>query len=241
MISPREQLKKIPFTRSFGRWFRRTVLQSKYIYLLSTTTKPLSNQYGFDRGVPLDRHFIEKFLQDHKMYIKGACLEVHDGYYTKIFGQDKVEKSDVLDIDSNNVRANIIDDLRHLVKIPDNIYDCIILTQVFQFIDDLDAAVAETYRILKPGGVLLATLPSLSRADCASGETGDFWRFTQAGAKYLLEKRFASTNVKIGTLGNARSGLYFYAGLAVEDCPEKILNHNDTNFPTIVTVLAKKS
>lgn len=236
----REILKKIPGVRQLGIWIRRTMLKPHWLYFLRNSTRPLSEQYGFDRGIPLDRYFIESFLETNKHYVKGYCLEIRDNTYTMQYGGEKVTKSDVLDIDADNTNANIIDDLRKLNTIKDGTYDCIILTQVYQFIDDLDSAIAETYRILKPGGTLLSTLPSLSRADCTSGAVGDYWRFTTAGARYLFAKQFNLTDLEIGYHGNVRSGLYFYAGAAIADTPKHVLDTHDEDFSTIVTVLARK-
>ncbi len=233
-------LKKEPHINAFGRWLRRVIFNSKLIYFISSSTRPLSNQYGFDRGIPLDRFFIEDFLEKNKLDIKGRCLEVLDNDYTLIYGKNRIAQSDILDINLKNEKANIIDDLRNLQTISDNTYDTIILTQVLQFIDNVEAVISECYRILKPDGIILVTLPSISRADCASGVHGDFWRFTQASAKYLFEKKFKPEDTVIDFYGNVRSGIYFYAGLALSDTPKKVLLDKDINFPTIITVRAKK-
>ncbi len=236
----RNLLKKNPFLHALGKNFRRLVLNSKYLYFLSSSPHPLSEQYGFDRGIPLDRFFIEDFLHNNQADIKGACLEIHDNTYTVKYGGSKVTTSAVLDIEPNNKNATLIGDLRNLQDIKDGTYDTIILTQVLQFIDNTDAVISECHRILRKDGVLLVTVPSLSRADCISGLSGDFWRFTQASAKYLFEKKFSASNLTIDFYGNARSGIYFYAGLAIEDTPKKVLLHKDPNFPTIITIRATR-
>lgn len=234
-------LKSNQYIREFGKYIRRTVFHSKYIYFIASSTKPLSNQYGFDRGTPLDRYFIESFLEANETDIKGRCLEVLNNAYTLKYGGNRVTTCEIIDIEEANVNATIIDDLRNLQTISDNSFDCIILTQVLQFIDDVESAISECYRILAPRGVLLVTLPALSRADCTSGVDGDFWRFTQASAKYLFEKKFSTNSIKIDFFGNARSGIYFYAGLSIADTQKKVLVDKDENFPTIITVRASKN
>ena len=231
--------KKLPFSVRTKKFLRRIINPAK-LYFLGNATSPLSNYYGFDRGNPIDRFYIENFLYQNKKFIRGTCLELLNNKYTTKYGGAEVTKSDILDIDETNNNATIIDDLRHLKKVPDNSYDCIILTQVLQFIDDVDSAVSEGYRVLNKGGVILATLPSVSRIDCISGVEGDYWRFTEASAKYLFEKKFDPGQLTIGSLGNVRSGVCFYAGFAQEDVPSGILKKNDPNFPLIVTVKAVK-
>lgn len=230
---------KIPLSASTKKIIRR-LLKPVFFYFLSHNTEPLSNYHGFDRGAPLDRFYIENFLEQNKELIKGTCLELLNNDYTIRYGGENIIKGDVLDIDSKNKNATIIEDLRSLKKVADETYDCIILTQVLQFIDNVPAAVSECYRVLKPSGVLLATLPSLSRIDPISGVDGDYWRFTVASAKYLFANKFITEQLEIKSWGNVRSGLYFYAGLAQEDTSIKILKKNDLNFPLIITVKAIK-
>ncbi|PIX57096.1 MAG: hypothetical protein COZ48_02725, partial [Candidatus Yonathbacteria bacterium CG_4_10_14_3_um_filter_43_12] len=78
------------------------------------------------------------------------------------------------------------------------------------------------------------------RIDCVAGVEGDYWRFTEASARYLFGKKFNPARLSISTYGNARSGIYFYAGLAQEDTERKILEDNDQNFPLIITIKAIK-
>ncbi len=232
-------LKKIPLTDTAKKSIRR-VFSPAWFYFLKKSTRPLSNCYGFERGTPVDRFYIENFLEQNRSDIKGECLELLSNDYTKKYGGEKVSRSDVLDIETTNKNATIIDDLRKLSKVADGQYDCVVLTQVLQFIDDVDAAISECHRVLKSGGVLLATLPSMSRTDRMSGIDGDYWRFTTASAKYLFDKKFSSEKVTIESKGNVRSGIYFYAGMSLEESSSDVLQQNDPQFPLIITVRAVK-
>ena len=49
-------------------------------------------------------------------------------------------KGDVLDINRANKDATIHGDIKDLSMIADDTYDCLILTQVLQYVDDLDRA-----------------------------------------------------------------------------------------------------
>lgn len=222
------------------KFIYRVIYHNKYIYFSNNSTKPLSQWYGFDRGIPLDRYYIENFINDNKASIQGTCLELLNDNYILKFGENRVSNKIILDIDKNNKNANLISDLRNLKELKDNTVDCIILTQVLQFIDDTNSAISECYRILKPNGILLATLPSISRIDDTSGVNGDYWRFTMASAQFLFEKKFRKENLKINSLGNAKIGIYFYAGLSQEDTSIKLLSKNDENFPLIICVRATK-
>lgn len=231
-------LKKVPFLIDF-KFFIGRFLKPKFLYFFLNPIKPISQIYGMERGAPIDRFYIEKFLEENMASIKGMCLEILDRKYTLKYGGEKVLKPDVLDIDINNQKANIHGDLRDLKNIiPDGKYDCIILTQVLQFIDNYDAALLECKRILKPGGSLLITAPAISRIDCMSGVNGDYWRFTEAPLGYILKNKFSS--VEISSFGNVKTGAAFWFGLSQQDINRKSYLSDDKNFPILVTAVVKK-
>lgn len=206
-------------------------------YLKLKKLNPLSQKFGFDRGAPIDRYWIEDFLNKNKHYIKGTVLEITDSAYTKKYGQNKVRKSDVLDIDRNNNKANIVGDLRDLKNVvQDNSYDCIILTHVLGLIDDYTSAIKEIYRILKPNGVLLYT------GSCLGPILGEkvYWRFTRDSVNYIFSKSFKPGNILIKTYGNVLSGKYFWVGMAQEELSSNELNYNDSRYACIVTAVIKK-
>ncbi len=227
-------------SRVFRRWLIRNLLKSKYLYLLLNKPRPISDWCGFDRGTPMDRYYIEGFLESQRSLVRGACLEVLNNAYTTYYGGDDVLSSDVLDIDISNKNATIVGDIRRLDAVEDKKFDCIILTQVFQFIDNLDASISECYRVLKTGGVLLVTLPAIGRIDSISGVEGDYWRFTTASARYIFEKKFSRDKVLIKSFGNVRTAMLFYAGMSIEDLSQSVLDVVDQNFPMIIAVKAIK-
>jgi len=222
-----------------GATLRRWLRPSR-LYLASHRVRPLSTFYGLERGTPIDRYFIERFLHANREVIRGWCLEIKDSAYTRRFGGERVSRSDVLDIDPSMPEANIHGDLRRLDGIESDRYDCIILTQVLQFIDACESALRECHRILKPGGVLLASVPSVGRIDPRPGVDRDYWRFTAAGARYLFHKVFDASHVEVKAHGNCRVGLGFWVGMAVEELTEAARELNDPDFPVLVTIRAIK-
>ncbi len=203
--------------------------------------RPISDQYGLDRGRSVDRWYIEQFLSTHRSDIHGTCLEILDRNYTRKYGRNKVAVSHILDIDQGNIHADIYGDLRDLHGvIKSNTYDCLILTQVFQYIDDHLAAIRECHRILKPGGVLLATMPTICRVDCVAGDEGDYWRYTRAGSAYLFAQAFKVNRLQVQSVGNILTGIGFWIGLSQEDYHARDFAYNDPNFPCLTTVRAIK-
>jgi SAM-dependent methyltransferase len=189
--------------------------------------------------MPIDRYYIEQFLSGHSSDIGGRVLEVKDGRYTEPFGTH-VSRSDVLDIDAANPAATIVADLVAAPEVPSGSFDCFVLTQTLQFVYPVDGAVHEARRILRSGGVLLATVPAVSRIDDNYGLDGDFWRFTTASCEKLFGATFGVGNVNVKAYGNVLSAVGLLMGLAREDLTDRELDVSDVLFPVIVGVRAVK-
>jgi SAM-dependent methyltransferase len=221
--------------------YRRWINRIKRPAWLGTLRRihPLSDQYGYDRGRPIDRFYIEEFLQEHRSLIRGKTLEVKDNHYTAQFGMG-VEASDVLDIDPTNTKATIITDLAAANTVPSNTYDCFILTQTLQYIYNLQSAIQHAHRILKPGGALLVTVPAVSRINSGDGLTNDFWRFTPASCSLLFGEEFGVDQVQVWSYGNVLTEIAFLTGMACEELRQHELKSADDYFPLIIAVLALK-
>lgn len=200
--------------------------------------EPISRKFGYDRGTPVDRFYIERFLDRAEARIRGVCLEVTDNAYTKRYGGNRVTESHVVDIDRNNKSATVHADLRDMRKeIPDDAFDTVIATHTFGVIDDFEAAIRECARILKPGGTLIATVSSLGVA--AEPELA-YWRFTKASARYIFGKHFDRETLEVSTFGNVLSGQAFWVGLAAEELSKEELARTDERYPIVIGVIATK-
>lgn len=203
-------------------------------------TSPVSRNWGYDRGTPIDRYYIEQFIGRHAADVRGVVLEVQENDLTTRFGANRVTRSEVIDVNPGNARATIIDDLRRVATMADDTFDCIILTQTLHVIDDMRAVLVACHRILKPGGALLATLPCASRVCLEYGPDGDFWRVTEAGARALFHGVFPPDRVQARSFGNVQVNAAFLHGLAVHEIEEAVFAEHDPYFPLLVGVRAVK-
>jgi SAM-dependent methyltransferase len=179
--------------------------------------RPIDENWGFGRGRPVDRFYIESFLSNHAADIKGRVLEVQDNSYTMQFGGDQVTASDILHKGTDNPAATIIADLADGDIIPSNTFDCVICTQTLHLIYDVPAALHTIHRILRPGGVLLTTMPTVSRD--TSEDMGRFF---------------------ITSYGNVYSAVAFLHGLACEDLETQKLEAFDPKIEVIIGLRAMK-
>ncbi len=201
---------------------------------------PVARGFGFARGLPVDRVYIESFLEYHALAIRGRVLEVGDDVYTRRFGSDRVTSSDVLHVKPGHPHATVIADLAAAEHVPASTFDCIICTQTLQLVFDLPAAVATLHRILKPGGVLLVTVPGISHIDDREWAATWYWSFTPLSVRALFARVFDPDDLEVEAYGNVLTSVAFLHGLVAGDLQQRELAERDPAYPLLVTLRAVK-
>jgi len=202
------------------------------------TTTPLSFDWGYDRGRPIDRYYIEAFLAMYRSDIRGRVLEVKDSTYSRHFDSG-VTVFDVLDIDKANPIATVVADLASAATIGADQFDCFILTQTLHLIYDTRAAIAHAHRMLSPGGTLLVTVPAVSRITYGYQQR-EYWRFTTASCAEIFGSIFGAQNIRVVSYGNVLAAIGFLTGMACEDLTTRELETVDEYYPVVIGVWARK-
>jgi SAM-dependent methyltransferase len=204
---------------------------------LGRGVQPLSYLWGHDRGLPICRYYLEQFLQEFASDIKGHCLEFQDDTYTTRWGGAAVTKLDIIHIDDSNPRATIVADITKPHEIRDADFDCIICTHVLHVIYEMDKAISELHRILKPGGTLLVAVPHVSMCD---EQWHELWRFTPEGLSTGLARVFGADNVTVHAYGNSLTAAGQIRGLASHEFAKTELDTHDARFAVEVCARAVK-
>jgi SAM-dependent methyltransferase len=199
--------------------------------------RPLSAHWGWDRGLPVHRYYLEEFLRTFTADIRGRCLEFDLDLYASRFGGANVSRVDVVHLDDSNPRATIVADLTKPNDIPSDIFDCIICTHVLHVIYEFEKAVSELHRILKPGGTLLVAVPSVSM----DGEdAGELWRFVPNGLRMVLSRVFGRNKILVRGYGNSLVAAAELRGVATHELTAAELDTHDPRFPVEVCARAVK-
>jgi hypothetical protein len=197
--------------------------------------------FGLDRGLPIDRYYIEKFLASHKDLIKGGVLEISESTYSRKFGGEGVTRHEILHFTDDNPQATIIGDLTLPATLPENRIDCFICTQTFNFIYDFKKAIHGAHHLLKKDGVLLATLAGISQVSRYDMDRwGDYWRFTTLSALKSFEEVFGQGRVEVNCFGNVLSSISFLEGISAGELSAAELDYADPDYQMLITVLARK-
>lgn len=241
-----EQIAKKLLPGRLQYWLRRTYIKDAapplgHVRLGDLTrTTPISRDFGFDRGLPIDRHYVEDFLSRHASDIAGRVLEIGDDAYTRQFGGAKVTKRDVLHVHTGNPHATFVGDLTGATVLPPDTFDCMVLTQTLHLIYDFRLAVERIHRALKPDGVLLLTVPGITPIDRGEWGASWFWSFTPAAVARLFGDVFGRNEITVEHYGNVFAATAFLQGLAVEEIRLRDLAPVDEAYPVIVAVHARK-
>lgn len=203
-------------------------------------TRPVNKYFGWERGQPVDRYYIERFLGERAADIRGRVLEVGDATYTERFGGERVTTSDVLHVDPDAPAATIIADLTSADHVRTDSFDCIILTQTLHLIFDVAAAVTTLRRILAPDGVILATVPGISQVDRGEWSATWYWSFTGPAVRRAFEADFTPDDISVEQHGSVLSAVALLEGLASSELTPGELAVDDDAYPVFVGVRAIK-
>src|SRR5262249_53882213 len=97
------------------------------------------------------------------------------------------------------------------------------------------------YRILKPGGVLLATFPGISQiARNDMDRWGEYWRFTSLSARKVFAEFFPEDRITVQAFGNILTAIALLHGLLATELRNEELDYHDRDYEVLITVRAIK-
>ena len=97
------------------------------------------------------------------------------------FFADRVANHLVLDI-APAPSVDVVGDARRM-PFSDASMDIVLITQVLEHVSEPIAVISEIRRVLKPGGTLLLSVPSIFPQH---GSPGDYWRYMPQGLQWIL-------------------------------------------------------
>ena len=202
--------------------------------------EPFSARAGFDRGTPVDRRYLEAWLERHAAEVRGCVLEVRDRRYTRRFGGDDVTESVVVDIHERNPSATLIADIGERNSLPAGRFDCIVLTQTLQLIPDVDAALANVSQALAPGGTAFVTVETITGSAFNEG-VPDLWRWTPAGLEVTLARACPELEATVEGFGTLTAAIAFLHGLAAEELSPRDLEPTDPRYVIVTCARLRKA
>src|SRR4051794_35790894 len=121
-----------------------------------------------------------------RKYTRGKLIDLGCG--TSPFWNVVIEQVDSyhgVDLWPRSDNTSFAGDIQRLDMVRDGSYDSAICIEVLEHLPEPGRAIATMQRVLKPGGVAVISVPHLSRLHDLPY---DYFRFTEFGLRYLLDK-----------------------------------------------------
>jgi len=235
---------------SIRSWVKRRVSPGTLVWLRCVTrgfpvprwgnlrrVRPFSEHFGFERGTPVDRYYLDRFLDQHRHLITGRVLEIQAPDYTVKYGRE-LAATDSVDIIPNYEKLTYLCDLaKSEGVIPDASYDCFLLPNTLCALRDIEGCLRNALRVVRPGGVILATTAGLMPL---TGDAPDYWRASAAGWLEIARKVWPGCEVRIEQHGNCLAGVAGMLGLALEELDPSELDVNDPRYPVLITFYCRR-
>jgi SAM-dependent methyltransferase len=104
--------------------------------------------------------------------------------------------------------------------LPDSYADIVLSNQVLEHVDSPSGYLQEAYRILKPGGTLILTTHGYW---FYHPTPNDYWRWTSAGLRKIVETEGFGINSFFGIMGLAASGIQLFQDAICLKLPKFII------------------
>jgi len=160
--------------------------------------------------------------------------------YTRRFGAARVSRSDVLGESEGTPRGTYVGNLENVPHIPSGTFDCVVVPNALHLVHDLRVALRTVYRVLRPGGVALITVPGITEVPSDELRARPRWTFTAASMHRLASEVFPGTCLTVDSYGNVLAAVALLHGVSADELSREELDARDEEYPVIIAVRASK-
>lgn len=209
---------------------------------------PLTRNFGFYRGTPIDRYFINKWIYDFLDEIdsgnklKGIEIGGFDylKYNSKKYLANELVPKRELKKSKDSLCINLNEPINKDFKLKEK-YDFVICTQVLHVLENDINGLRIIYKLLKKGGLIIGstagTINPISIYDYK--RWGCYRGYSDQGLKSILEK--TGFECQIETFGNFALAYEILNGAVVEDIDQSLFKENDEIFQILHLFKAYKN
>ena len=195
---------------------------------------PVDANYGFGRGTPIDRFYLDIFLRKIKKNVCGKILEI--GADQKRLDLKKYKpgaRFDSLDIEGKSkptFTANA--EVQSILK--PRSYDSILAFNVLGHCRNPFSVTKNMHTWLRPGGIAFCAVSSSQRVGrCPE----DCWKIQPDGLRALFSN---FRKIQIISYGNLTTTIGALQGLAAEELSKEELLDHHPDYPVLSCVIAEK-
>jgi SAM-dependent methyltransferase len=196
--------------------------------------QPFCPQFGNLRGSPVDRYYLEKFIEEIRSEVKGITLEIGGNEAN----QEQYKFSNAkfyLTMDLQGEDLDIVGDAHDPQAVDEASLDTVVLFNVLEHCERPWQVVDNIYRWLKPDGQVFCMVPNAQRVHRVPQ---DYWRIFPDALNSLFG-RFPRR--KLYVYGNPLTTLAAYYGIAAEEFSREELDYYHENYPVANCIHAHKT
>jgi SAM-dependent methyltransferase len=195
---------------------------------------PLCPRFGFSRGTPIDRYYLDRFVERIRPEVTGDVVELggrdsnRESYgligATRYRGLDQRARSSV----------SLAGDAHDSSILPERSLDAVLAFNVLEHCHSPWLVAENMGRWLRPGGKAFCMVPSAQRLHRMAE---DYWRPLPA-ALPLLFTGFSATRLEV--FGNPLTTLAALLGIAVEELSQRELDATHPDYPVASCIVATR-
>ena len=201
---------------------------------------PIDPNWGFERGTPIDRVYVERFVGAHAADIRGRVLEIAAPDYTNTFGRG-VEQVDILMATEGNPQATIVGDLTDAPHIPTTRSTARSSRRRSSSSTTSAPRSRRCNESSRPAACCSRPCPDSRRSRRLEDEEfGEWWHYTGRSVRRLAEEAFGAGERRGRDVRERPRGVGFLYGLAASDLESEELDAHDPLYEVVIGLRAVK-
>lgn len=195
---------------------------------------PFDPMFGFTRGTPIDRYYLDRFIEHIRPEVRGAVLEIGGSRANREkYRFDAAIEYRAMDV-QRSPDVDLVGDAHDRGAIPPGTLDAIVIFNVLEHCARPWIVAENLHAWLRVGGKVFAMVPSVQRVH---GRPKDYWRPYPDGMEALFA-HFARSRLFV--YGNPLTSLAATMGIAVEELSTDELDRVNAAYPVATCVVAEK-
>jgi hypothetical protein len=196
---------------------------------------PFCPDYGYSRGTPIDRYYLNRFIEEIRDEVTGNTLEIGGAKQNQqLYGFSRANPYRALDMKAKT-GVDIVGDVHNPDLCRNNSLDSIIIFNVLEHCERPWVVVDNIHNWLKERGKVFCMVPTAQRIH---GAPNDFWRILPDAMGTLFSKFSA---LKLLSYGNPITTISSLMGIAAEELSREDLESLNNEYPVATCVVAQKA
>lgn len=195
---------------------------------------PFCPDFGYSRGTPIDRYYLDKFIAEIRDEVVGDTLEIGGKRQNQeLYGFTRAASYLTMDV-APHPDVEVVADVHNAAAFPPGSVDTVVLLNVLEHCENPPLAVENVHRWLRDGGRVFCMVPNAQRVH---GAPNDFWRPLPSAIDLLFS---AFPERRLFVYGNALSAVASLLGVAAEELSGEDLDWRDDEYPVATCIVARK-